>query len=164
MRSKNVGNHRLGSGGYFTALPKWKKENEEHKARGEPSLYDNYPTKQAKNSLRDRFVVDKVTKELTTNAKTWEFMTALNKQNATASAASQTSSQGLSTRAKWDTPFNMAMNKVKGQPVAKKPLGGRVASYGDVKWAENTMRPPMSARRERRPRENKICRGWSRMQ
>jgi hypothetical protein len=109
-------------------------------------------------------VVDKVTKELTTDAKTWEFMTALDKQNAAASAASQTSSQGSSIRAKWDTPFNMEMNEVKGQPVAKKPSGGRVADYGDVKWAENTTRPPISARRERRPRENKICRGWSRAQ
>jgi hypothetical protein len=51
MRSKNVGNHRLRSGGYFTALPKWKKEDEERKARGELRLYDNYPTEEAKNFL-----------------------------------------------------------------------------------------------------------------
>jgi hypothetical protein len=164
MRSKNIGNHHLGSGVYFTALPKWKKEDEERKARGKPSLHDNYPTEHAKNFLRARFVADKVTKELTTDTKMREFMTALEKQNAAASAASQTSSHGSSTRAEWDTPFNMAMNEVKGQPVTKKPSGGHVADYGDVKWAEKYNETPMSTRRERRPRENKICRGWSRTQ
>jgi hypothetical protein len=59
-------------------------------------------------------VVDKVTKELTTDTKTREFMTGLEKQNAAASVASRTSSHGSSTRAEWDTPFNMAMNEVKG--------------------------------------------------
>jgi hypothetical protein len=123
-------------------LPKWKKEDEGRKARGESSLYNNYPTEQARNFLRARFVVDKVTKKLTTNAKTREFMTALDKHNVTAGAASRTSSQGSSMRAKWDTPFNMAMNEVKGQLVENKLSGGRVASYGDVKWTEKYNETP----------------------
>jgi hypothetical protein len=36
----------------------------------------------------------------------------------------------------------MVMNEVKGQPVAKKPSGGRVADYGDMKWAEKYNETP----------------------
>ena len=44
-------------------------------------------------------------------------------------AADESSSQG-STKPVWDTPFNAALNKVKGRDLDKPPSGGRVVGHG----------------------------------
>ena len=134
MRTKNVGNHHLGSGGYFAAEPKWKKEDDDRKARHEENPFDKYKDEQTRNFIRARYVQDKKTKQLKMDEKVQRFEKVLQKYQQSPSAGSE-SSQG-STKPLWDTTFNMAMNEVKGVTVSKKPSGGRVVGHGKAKWGE----------------------------
>src|ERR1043165_3566718 len=42
MRSRVIGNHRLGAGGYRSSKPKWDKEDVEYTAAGQPNPYEKY--------------------------------------------------------------------------------------------------------------------------
>ena len=67
MRKLNIGNHRLGAGGYRSSKPKWDKEDAELRAAGKPNPFDKYTDPQTKNFLRARFHVDKATSALVSN-------------------------------------------------------------------------------------------------
>jgi hypothetical protein len=127
IRSKNVGNHHLRSGGYFTTEPKWDKEDAELWKNYQENPYSKYPSKQARNFIRARYMLDKKTKKLRMDEKVKKFEKFLNEFQETTPAES--SSNG-STKTLRDNCFNMAINKVKGVSESKKPSGGRVVGHG----------------------------------
>ena len=67
MRELNLGEHKLGLGGYRVAEPIWDKEDAEHAKQGLPPRFKKYRDKQTRNFLRARYKEDPVTKELTTD-------------------------------------------------------------------------------------------------
>ena len=77
MNSKNVGQHHLGSGGYFMAEPKWEKQDAEWAEKGIRNPYDKFKDKQTTNFVRARFTEDPVTKELKTDPAVVKFQKAL---------------------------------------------------------------------------------------
>ncbi len=70
MRELNLGEHKLGPGGYRVVEPIWDKEDAEHAEQGLPPLFDKYGDKQIKNFVRALYKKDPKTKELTTDPKT----------------------------------------------------------------------------------------------
>ena len=70
MRELNLGEHKLGPGGYRVAEPIWDKEDAERAEQGLPPRFEKYRDKQTRNFLRARYKEDPVTKELTTDPKT----------------------------------------------------------------------------------------------
>lgn len=54
LNAMNIGTHRLGSGGYRTAIPKWEKEDAAAFTRGEAPPFAAVVEPQAKNFLRAR--------------------------------------------------------------------------------------------------------------
>ena len=70
MRELNLGEHKLGPGGYRVAEPIWDKEDAERAEQGLPPRFEKYRAKQTRNFLRARYKEDPVTKELTTDPKT----------------------------------------------------------------------------------------------
>ena len=70
MRELNLGEHKLGPGGYRVAEPVWDKEDAERAEQGLPPLFDKYGDKQTRNFVRARYKKDPKTKELTTDPKT----------------------------------------------------------------------------------------------
>ena len=70
MRELNLGEHKLGPGGYRVAEPIWDKEDMERAEQGLPPLFDKYGDKQTRNFVRARYKKDPKTKELTTDPKT----------------------------------------------------------------------------------------------
>ena len=70
MRELNLGEHKLGPGGYRVAEPIWDKEDAERAEQGLPPLFEKYREKQTRNYVRARYKEDPVTKELTTDPKT----------------------------------------------------------------------------------------------
>ena len=134
MNSKNVGHHHLGSGGYFAAEPKWEKQDAEWAEKGIANPFAKFKDKQTRNFVRARFTEDPVTKELTTDPAVVKFQKALEEVESSR-ATDESSSQG-STKPVWDTPFNAALNKVKGRDLDKPPSGGRVVGHGKVLWCD----------------------------
>ena len=59
MRSRNIGTHHLGSGGYRAARPKWDKEDADARAKGLTRPFDDIKEEQAKNFVRARFAPPK---------------------------------------------------------------------------------------------------------
>ena len=72
MRELNLGEHKLGPGGYRVAEPIWDKEDAERTEQGLPPRFEKYSDKQTRNFLRAWYKEDPVTKELTTDLKTKE--------------------------------------------------------------------------------------------
>ena len=70
MRELNIGEHKLGPGGYRVAEPIWDKEDAERAEQGLPPRFEKYRDNQTRNFLRARYKEDPVTKELTTDLKT----------------------------------------------------------------------------------------------
>ena len=70
MRELNLGEHKLGPGGYRVAEPIWNKEDAEQAEQGLPPLFEKYHDKQTRNYVRARYKEDPITKELTTDPKT----------------------------------------------------------------------------------------------
>ena len=71
MRELNLGEHKLGPGGYVVAEPIWDKEDAEHAEQGLPPRFEKYSgNKQTRNYVRARYKEDPITKELTTDPKT----------------------------------------------------------------------------------------------
>ena len=71
MWELNLGEHKLGPGGYRVAEPIWDKEDAEHAEQGLPRHFEKYSgDKQTRNFLRARYKEEPITKELTTNPKT----------------------------------------------------------------------------------------------
>jgi hypothetical protein len=70
MRELNLGEHKLGPGGYRVAEPIWDKEEADRAEQGLPPLFDKYGDKQTRNFVRARYKKDPKTKELTTDPKT----------------------------------------------------------------------------------------------
>ena len=71
MWESNLGEHKLGPGGYRVAEPIWDREDAERAEQGLPPCFEKYSgDKQTRNYVRARYKVDPVTKELTTDAKT----------------------------------------------------------------------------------------------
>ena len=70
MRELNLGEHKLGPGGYRVAEPIWEKEDVERAEQGLPPRFKKYCDKQTRNFVRARYKEDPVTKELTTDPKT----------------------------------------------------------------------------------------------
>ena len=70
MRELNLGEHKLGPGGYRVAEPIWDKEDAERAEQGLPPRFEKYRDKQTRNYVRARYKEDPVTKELTTDPKT----------------------------------------------------------------------------------------------
>ena len=70
MRELNLGEHKLGPGGYRVAEPIWDKEDAERAEQGLPPRFEKYREKQTSNYVRARYKEDPVTKELTTDPKT----------------------------------------------------------------------------------------------
>ena len=66
MRELNLGEHKLGPGGYRVAEPIWDKEEADRAEQGLPPLIDKYGDKQTRNFVRARYKKDPKTKELTT--------------------------------------------------------------------------------------------------
>ena len=64
-------------------------------------------------------------------------------------AESDSPSEALA-RPKWDTPFNQALNILKGLPVETRPLYGRVYGVGDGATWKKYYRETMEERKERR--------------
>ena len=59
MRSRNIGTHHLGSGGYRAARPKWDKEDADARAKGLTRPFDDIKEEQAKNFVKARFAPPK---------------------------------------------------------------------------------------------------------
>ena len=72
MRELNLGEHKLGPGGYRVAEPIWDKEDAERAEQGLPPHFEKYRDKQTTNFVRAQYKEDPVTKELTTDPKTKE--------------------------------------------------------------------------------------------
>ena len=71
MRELNLGEHKLGPGGYRVAEPIWDKEDAERAEQGLPPHFEEYSSdKQTRNYVRARYKEDPITKELTTDPKT----------------------------------------------------------------------------------------------
>ena len=71
MRELNLGEHKLGPGGYRVAEPIWDKEDAERAEQGLPPRFEKYSgNKQTRNYVRARYKEDPITKELTTDPKT----------------------------------------------------------------------------------------------
>ena len=70
MRELNLGEHKLGPGGYRVAEPIWDKEDAERAEQGLPPRFEKYRDKQTRNFVRARYKEDPITKELTTDPKT----------------------------------------------------------------------------------------------
>ena len=71
MRELNLGEHKLGPGGYRVAEPIWDKEDAERAEQGLPPRFEKYSSdKQTRNYVRARYKEDPITKELTTDPKT----------------------------------------------------------------------------------------------
>ena len=71
MRELNLGEHKLGPGGYRVAEPIWDKEDAERAEQGLPPRFEKYSgNKQTRNYVRARYKEDPKTKELTTDPKT----------------------------------------------------------------------------------------------
>ena len=71
MRELNLGEHKLGPGGYRVAEPIWDKEDAERAEQGLPPRFEKYSgDKQTRNFVRARYKEDPITKELTTDPKT----------------------------------------------------------------------------------------------
>ena len=70
MRELNLGEHKIGPGGYRVAEPIWDKEDAERAEQGLPPRFEKYRDKQTRNYVRARYKEDPVTKELTTDPKT----------------------------------------------------------------------------------------------
>ena len=70
MRELNLGEHKLGPGGYRVAEPIWDKEDAERAEQGLPPRFEKYRDKQTRNYVRARYKEDPITKELTTDPKT----------------------------------------------------------------------------------------------
>ena len=70
MRELNLGEHKLGPGGYRVAEPIWDKEDAERAEQGLSPRFEKYSDKQTRNFVRARYKKDPKTKELTTDPKT----------------------------------------------------------------------------------------------
>ena len=71
MRELNLGEHKLGPGGYRVAEPIWDKEDADRAEQGLPPGFEKYSgNKQTRNYVRARYKEDPITKELTTDPKT----------------------------------------------------------------------------------------------
>ena len=64
MRELNLGEHKLGPGGYRVAEPIWDKEDTERAEQGLPPCSKKYRDKQTRKFLRARYKEDLVTKSL----------------------------------------------------------------------------------------------------
>ena len=54
MYAMNIGKHRLGSGGYRTAIPKWRKEDEKAASEGKARPFDQITETQTNYFVRAR--------------------------------------------------------------------------------------------------------------
>ena len=71
MRELNLGEHKLGPGGYRVAEPIWDKEDAERAEQGLPPRFEKYSgNKWTRNYVRALYKEDPITKELTTDPKT----------------------------------------------------------------------------------------------
>ena len=78
MRKLNIGNHRLGAGGYRSSKPKWDKEDAEFIAAGQPNPYEKYKgDPQTEYFVRARSYKDKATSNIVIDPKVQEFTTAV---------------------------------------------------------------------------------------
>ena len=69
----DLGEHKLGPGGYRVAEPIWDKEDAKRAEQGLPPRFKKYSgNKQTRNYVRAQYKEDPVTKELTTDPKTKE--------------------------------------------------------------------------------------------
>jgi len=67
LRAKNLGNHRLGSGGYDGKKPIWAKEDAELARLGLPNQWDNIADEQTRNFVRSRYYLKPGTGEFCTD-------------------------------------------------------------------------------------------------
>ena len=71
MRELNLGEHKLGLGGYRVAEPIWDKEDAERAEQGLSPRFEKYNgNKQTRNYVRAWYKEDPITKELTMDPKT----------------------------------------------------------------------------------------------
>ena len=71
MRELNLGEQKLGPGGYRVAELIWDKEDAEHAEQGLSPRFEKYNgNKQTRNYVRAQYKEDPITKELTTDPKT----------------------------------------------------------------------------------------------
>ena len=66
LRSKNIGTHHLGQGGYRKFMPIWEKEDAERRANNLPVRLPQYTDPQTRQYLWARYKEDPVTKEFST--------------------------------------------------------------------------------------------------
>ena len=69
MRELNLGEHKLGPGGYRVVGPIWDKEDAERAEQGLLPRFEKYRDMQTRDYVRARYMEDPVTKELTTDPK-----------------------------------------------------------------------------------------------
>ena len=67
MRKRNLGNHRLGSGGYKSKQPTWDKEDAEIRKRGLDNPWDKFTDEQTRNFVRSRYYLNWETGEFVTD-------------------------------------------------------------------------------------------------
>ena len=78
MRELNLGNHRLGRGGYRGKQPVWDKEDAEYAAAGIPNPFQQYKDDpQTEFFVRSRSYKDKATSKIIIDPKIQEFTTAV---------------------------------------------------------------------------------------
>ena len=66
LRKLNIGNHKLGNGGYRAKVPLWEKEDAERAEKGIPDPLAQYSPR-TKNFIKARYTYDPVTNEYTTD-------------------------------------------------------------------------------------------------
>ena len=67
MRDRNIGNHRLGSGGYRGKQPIWDKEDAEIARLGKENPWHKITDEQVRNFVRSRYYLNKATGEFVTD-------------------------------------------------------------------------------------------------
>ena len=175
---RNMGFHHLGSHGYAGKRSIWAKEDTKHESLGILDPLVEFTVPRERDIIRVRFRWDPVKKVFEIDAVTTEFMRLLvifnlplifasdqfdcmfshickrsllllQKEQHRIAAKTDSPSEAL-VRSKWDTPFNRALNILKGLLVDTRPSYGRVHGIGDGATWKEYYRETTEERKERR--------------
>ena len=67
MRELNIGNHRLGNGGYRGKQPVWEKEDAIVAKMGKENMWNKFTDEQVRNFVRSRYYLNEATGEFVTD-------------------------------------------------------------------------------------------------
>ena len=171
LQQRNMGCHHLGSNGYGGKRSIWAKEDAERESLGISDPLADFTVPQERDVLRARHHWDSVKKVFETDPVTTEFMRLLvilisdqfdctfshickrslfllQREQHRIAAESNSPSEALA-RPKWNTPFNRALNILKGLPMDTRPSYGHVHGVRDDTTRKKYYRETTDERKER---------------